>query len=46
MHWVLLEFHSCPQDVLYREVVKKFGFSKVTSQMQQYLNAALKLLQN
>ena len=46
MHWVLLEFHSCPQDVLYREAVKKFGYSKVTSQMQQYLNAALKLLQN
>lgn len=42
---ILLDFHSCQQDTLFRETVRFFGYSAVTNKSRPYLELALKLLQ-
>ena len=39
MYEVLVDFHSCETDTLYRETVKLFGFSAVTAKARKYLEA-------
>lgn len=44
MYEVLTDFHSCEQDVLYRETVKLFGFSAMSNKMRKYLDIAMQVL--
>lgn len=41
MLYVMTEFHSCKEDVLYKEVASVFGISRVTSKSTWYFEAAL-----
>ena len=41
----LIDFSSCEEDTLYRETVKLFGFSAVTSKARRYLEFGRKVLQ-
>lgn len=45
MKEVLIDFSSCEEDTLYRETVKLFGFSAVTSKARRYLEFGRKVLQ-
>ncbi len=45
MYEVLMDFQSCEQDTLFRETVRLFGFSAMTSKMKPYLEHGLKHLQ-
>ena len=44
MYEVLVDFHSCEPDTLYRETVKLFGFSAVTAKARKYLDAGFQAL--
>ena len=44
MYEVLVDFHSCETDTLYRETVKLFGFSAVTAKSRKYLDAGFQAL--
>ena len=44
MYEVLVDFHSCETDTLYRETVKLFGFSGVTAKSRKYLDAGFQAL--
>ncbi|MFA6717052.1 MAG: DUF3320 domain-containing protein [Victivallaceae bacterium] len=45
MRFILTEYHSCPQDILFRETAKQLGFGRVTEQSKKFYSAALNLLQ-
>ncbi len=44
MREVHLDFHSCTQDVLYRETLKRLGFASVTEKARKYLDIAFAAL--
>ncbi len=41
MHEVLIDFNSCEQDTLYRETIKLFGFTAVTTKARKYLDMGI-----
>ena len=45
MNEILLDFNSCEKDVLFRETVKLFGFSAVTTKARKFLEYGFALLQ-
>lgn len=45
MYEVLIDFNSCEKDTLFRETVKLFGLSAVTSKARKFLEYGLNALQ-
>ena len=41
MHEILLELHSCPEDALFSETIKVFGFRMVTDNVRNRLQTAM-----
>lgn len=46
MYEILIDFNSCELDTLYRETIKLFGFSAVTSKARKYLDFGMEALRH
>ena len=44
MYEILVDFDSCEKDTLFRETIRRFGFSAVTARARRYLEFGLKAL--